>query len=235
MPRLFAPPTVIAHWDTLIENLQTSSLEFYKGVEEALTKRELPDSRTLRVDWQEGGVLSARREYVRVTRGRYRFDVCAAPFGRGFFVSWWLGEPLPSGVIPTVLTLVAFYFATGMMRESFGIRPYLFLGPMGGLVPLASALLLVLGVFLAIGVFIPESPLDAYIMAIPFIGRAYARLCRPPTYYRLDMALMFQSAVHAAVLDVVDSLTKVNGLRPLSELERKPILRVFCNNSRHST
>lgn len=227
MPRMVAPPTVIAHWDTLIENLQTSSLDFYAAVEETLKKRELPNASASRIDWREGGVLSASRKYVRVTRGLHHFDVCAAPFGRGFFISWWLGEPTPSPVIPSAITLALFYVALTMMRDSLGIRPYLLFGPLGAFVPLIGALLLLATAFGTIGVFVPENPTDAYIIAIPFIGPLFARLFRPPTYYRLDMALMFQSAVHAAVLEVVDGLTKTNGLRTLSELERKPILRGF--------
>ena len=34
-------------------------------------------------------IASAKREYLRMQRGKYAFDICAAPFGNGFFVSWW--------------------------------------------------------------------------------------------------------------------------------------------------
>ena len=38
-------------------------------------------------------LASANRQYLRMHRGKHAFDICAAPFGNGFFVSWWLTEP----------------------------------------------------------------------------------------------------------------------------------------------
>jgi hypothetical protein len=36
---------------------------------------------------------------------------------------------------------------------------------------------------------------------------------------------MFQDAIHSAVLEVVDALTKANGLRELSPTERQPTMQ----------
>ena len=47
---------------------------------------------------------------------------------------------------------------------------------------------------------------------------------QPYTYYRLDTALMFQDAVHSAVLEVIEQVTEGKGVKGLSELERKPIM-----------
>jgi hypothetical protein len=41
----------------------------------------------------------------------------------------------------------------------------------------------------------------------------------------MDTAIMFQSMVHSAVLDVIDPLFTAKGVRALSELERKPIMQ----------
>jgi hypothetical protein len=41
---------------------------------------------------QGGGPASAKREYLQVGREKLIFDICGAPFGTGFFVSWWLAE-----------------------------------------------------------------------------------------------------------------------------------------------
>src|SRR5437868_3878078 len=89
------PSVVVSHWSTLIENLQASPLQFYQSVEAALTRRQVPETKNSRVDYKESGVLSAQREYLHITRERMIFDVCAAPFGTGFFVSWWLAEKRP--------------------------------------------------------------------------------------------------------------------------------------------
>lgn len=54
-------------------------------------------------------------------------------------------------------------------------------------------------------------------------------LMRPMTYYRYDTALMFQESIHNGVLEVIDQITHANGLRALTESERKPILGDFVN------
>jgi hypothetical protein len=38
---------------------------------------------------------------------------------------------------------------------------------------------------------------------------------------------MFQQAVHASVMEVIDGMTQAKGLRALSEADRKPILKDF--------
>ena len=55
----------------------------------------------------------------------------------------------------------------------------------------------------------------------------FERFLRPTTYYQMDTALMFQEAIRYAVNDVVDQMSKAKGLRVLSILERKPVLREF--------
>jgi len=52
-------------------------------------------------------------------------------------------------------------------------------------------------------------------------------ILRRETYYKYDTAMMFQESVHSAVLEVVDQLTSAKGVRTLSELERKPVMRNF--------
>jgi len=83
---------ILSHWYHLIEGFQVSPSEFYEAVEEAVLKRNIPNLKLSRVTYREGGPLSPKREYLRVERKEYLFDICCAPFGAGFFVSWWLGE-----------------------------------------------------------------------------------------------------------------------------------------------
>src|SRR5438045_2521959 len=89
------PQNVISHWYQLIENFQASPLDFYRDLDLAITRRQVPDRTAFRIEFKEGGLLTANREYLRVIRGKHVFDICAAPFGTGFFFSWWLVE-LPS-------------------------------------------------------------------------------------------------------------------------------------------
>jgi hypothetical protein len=41
--------------------------------------------------------------------------------------------------------------------------------------------------------------------------------------------MMFRESVQNAVFEVIDSLTTAKGIRPLSELERKPVMRNFLH------
>jgi len=75
------------------DKLQFSTQEFYVLVEQIIAERQMPNVKVSRVNYNEGGMLSNKREYLRIVRKEDMFDICAAPFGTGFFVSYWLGEP----------------------------------------------------------------------------------------------------------------------------------------------
>ena len=199
--------TVISHWSKLIENLQASPQEFYASVEKAIEKREIPGAKISRGHWAEGGPLSPQREYLRVVRGEHTIDICGAPFGTGFFVSSWLSAPLP-GVVAGVLGVLIGIAALGWSFSSSGAKVAAYGSLFRGVA--------VLG-----------------IVVVGFAGIIRPLFFPPrPTYYRIDTATMFQSAVHAAVLEVIDDTTSTKGLRALTELERKPVLREFYNYRR---
>jgi len=81
---------------------------------------------------------------------------------------------------------------------------------------------LVVGTLLIISRFILVA--DAWLMRMPLLYKFYERITRRNTYYRIDLILMFQSAVQAAVMEVVDKHIETQNLKPLSEWERKPTL-----------
>lgn len=87
MAKLGKDANVVSHWHHPIENFSTFAMDFYAAVEAALVPRQIPDYAVSRIDWHENGVLSARREYLRIKRGKLAFDLCAAPFRTGFFFS----------------------------------------------------------------------------------------------------------------------------------------------------
>ncbi|MBF6570860.1 MAG: hypothetical protein IVW54_18490 [Candidatus Binataceae bacterium] len=84
--------TIVSHWDNMVPGMQVSSNDFYTQVERSLGDHHLEGLKLERVNLRQGGVLSAKREYLQVRRSDNVFHVCAAPFGNGFFVSWWLGR-----------------------------------------------------------------------------------------------------------------------------------------------
>ena len=221
MAKLGKDANVISHWHHPIESFQTSPMEFYAAVEQALRPRQIPDYLTSRIDWREGGMLTARREYLRIKRGKLAFDICAAPFGTGFFFSWWLAElPTGHGVLWALLMVFATFAIIAICMGSIGFLAGLFWGfviSLGGI--------WVLGYLLREGRFGTDA--EDVVLAIPFFGVVYESIFAPSTYYRMDTTLMFQSVVHTAVLEVVDQLMSAKGVRALTELERKPLMHDF--------
>lgn len=202
---------VISQWSTLIENLETSPMGFFESVEAGITKRCIPEVQLSRVDHHESGIFSPKREYMRVTRDKLIFDICASPYGTGFFVSYWLG-------LPTVSPAIVFGI----------IVSYLFLaGLLGILIPIIGFFLAIFAI--PVGLFILSSSsngrVDQYVFAVPVIGYIYKRFFKPDTYYSMDSTTMFRTATHAAVLEAIDGLMNSRGLRLLSEDARRPTLR----------
>jgi len=211
-----------SHWSKLIEDFQASPLGFYRAIEEALHRRQIPHIQNARVDYREGGPLSAGREYLHVTRDKLALDICGAPFGTGFFVSWWLSEermrlhPVARIGIAfgMVLALVWLWSQTGIIAT---------------LVMAAAAMTAFVGfahVLTADGNFD-----DGVLQELPFLGALYRRLFKSNTYYRTDTMLMFQEAVHNAVLEVIDGMTTAQGLRALADSDRTPIMREFYSRN----
>lgn len=108
-------------WHHHFNNLQFSTQEFYALVEIKLKEENIKGIHLERVSYTEGGIFSSKREYLRISRKGLIFDICAAPFGKGFFVSWWHGEsvgfikdllakiPVVGPVIVKVSSLKTFY------------------------------------------------------------------------------------------------------------------------------
>jgi hypothetical protein len=87
-----APTTILSHWNQMVPGLQQSSQDFYVAIEDLIAPHNLKNVKVERVNLHEGGVFSAKREYLQIRRSEHVFHVCAAPFGSGFFISWWLGQ-----------------------------------------------------------------------------------------------------------------------------------------------
>lgn len=101
------PEIIHDHWNCYFAELQFSSREFFQKVEEIIQKRDVPDVQLSRVEFsKEYSILSGKREYLRVRNGPYSFDICAAPYGAGFFVSWWMGEDM--GCLMRILFAIPF-------------------------------------------------------------------------------------------------------------------------------
>lgn len=208
---------IISHWHLLADDMRASALNYYSAVEEELKRREVPSIQTERIDWREGGVHTAKREYLRITRERLTFDLCAAPFGAGYFFSWWLAvQRSPFAVILGYAGLVVLVGIAVWFMGKFGLMMGLFLF----LIALAAGLATVEQAAKA-GNILPE---DA-VQSMPLVGPLYDRLFKPETYYSLDTTIMFQESVRRAINTVIAGERTAQGLRALSPDEERPQVR----------
>jgi len=87
-----ASPIILSHWHHPFEDLQYSSQEFYNSVAKRIKDQQFPAVTLQNKEFLESSVFSAKRTYLRIMRYDLCFDICAAPFGTSFFVSWRLTE-----------------------------------------------------------------------------------------------------------------------------------------------
>lgn len=83
---------VLSHWHHRFETIQFSPEEFYTLLESVMEQKEIKKLNIVPINYSQGGWLSPKRKYLRVQYGQLVFDICAAPFAKEFFVSWWFGE-----------------------------------------------------------------------------------------------------------------------------------------------
>ena len=83
--------SVHSNWNALIDDFKYSTVDFYK-----LFKEEMQTTKVTGISYQDVNLsegvkgITRKRRYLRLEWEKYQFDVCAAPFGRGMFFSWWV-------------------------------------------------------------------------------------------------------------------------------------------------
>src|ERR1035441_2983248 len=98
---------VLSHWYVPVPSFNASTAEFYAAVEKELQEQKVPGLEISRLDFSEGGLLSDKRVYLRMTRERLVFDICAAPFGTNYFYSCRFAE-LPVKVSLLAIAILLF-------------------------------------------------------------------------------------------------------------------------------
>ena len=203
---------VLSHWHQSVEGLSISSLEFYDALEKALREKEATSLTSERIEWAEGGVMSDRRTYFRISQGRLVFDVCAAPFGKDFFFSWWMGRKRPEfasliGCLAIVGLLLLFIVSIWLAGVFKGLVLFLILATVA---------------LLAVQRALSDSGIDDVFGAIPYVGPVYTRFFCPATYYSEDTRIMFEETVHRVVLGVLSGVLTLHKMEPLTPDSMKP-------------
>lgn len=164
----------------------------------------------------EGGLLSAKREYLRLKRERLVFDICAAPFGTGYFFSFRFVE-LPLGIKAgeMLIFIVGIFLIFGLLLKIFGF----ILGIIAMLALLGGSIWIMRN-----AVQLGLKDLDATLLKTPIIGPLYEIVFRKETYYREDTRLMYLSIVDYITKALVDEVTAAKGIKLVRRYERKSIL-----------
>lgn len=83
-------PNYHSSWNTLLDGMNYSTLEFYKRLRDELNSHGIENISIYEIAHREGNLTTDKRKYLRVKYKEYYYDCCCAPFGNGTFVSWWL-------------------------------------------------------------------------------------------------------------------------------------------------
>jgi hypothetical protein len=207
---------VLSHWYIPAPSFNASTAEFYTAVEKELQQQKVPGLEISRVEFSEGGILSDKRTYLRMTRERLVFDICAAPFGTNYFYSCRFAElPVKVNLLAIALLLFALLVMFIGALRIFGFFMTCFFGV----------------AFLAFGVYalrnlvsLGLADLDATLLKLPLFGQVYERFFRKETYYREDTRLMYLTVVEGVVKKLVEQETAAKGVKLLTQYEYGPIL-----------
>jgi len=207
---------VIEHWYALVPGFSTSGKEFYTGIEQELKTREVPGLDIAYVDFAEGGVMSSKREYLRMTRERLVFDICAAPFGTAFFFSCRFAQiPAVIRLWQLLVVIVGAFIATMLALRYAGLI-------LGGLLLVAGLVFLIYLLRNAVALGLKD--LDATLIKSPVFGPLYENWFRKETYYRHDTRLMYLDTVNAVVKAKVEDVTGAKGIKLVRFMEHSPIM-----------
>lgn len=206
---------VLHHWIASAENFNYSPKTFYEELEKILTERKIPDLTMERIEYAEGGLLSAKRTYLRLQRERLVFDVCAAPFGTGYFFSC-RSVQLPVKV--KLSHLLVLFIVLNVVWAGLAKVTGPFLGS-GLLVLLLLAFLITLYNAAAGNAM----SVDAVLTRIPVLGTVYEAWFKRDTYFREDTRLMYLDLVPKLVAGLSETVTSANGVRLVRQYQTGPI------------
>jgi hypothetical protein len=208
-PEEIRPPTY-----ALIDGFQTSTDAFYQSIEDELAVRQVPGLELMRLDYHEGGILSAKRDYLRMRRERLTFDLCSAPFGTSWFFSYRFGEipaPLPILQLGFVLALTA----------GLGLGYVSLFGPVWGGAVIGMTVL-GFGLILRNALTLGLTDFDAWLLAVPVFGRVYEILFRKATFFRQDTRFMYAEMLERVIQEKIREVTAAEGIERVEFMESKP-------------
>jgi uncharacterized membrane protein YbaN (DUF454 family) len=195
----------IDHWYSLVPGFNTSAKEFYATIEKELKDRQVPGLEMFRVEYSEGGIMSSNREYLRMTRERLVFDICAAPFGTAYFFSCRFAE-IPSVIKlwQLLLVVIGVFMLIALALNYLGFI-------LGSIVLLAGFVFLIYTLRNAVALGLKD--FDAMLIKSPLVGPIYENWFRKDTLYRQDTRILYHDTVDAVVKAKVEEVTGAKGIK----------------------
>jgi hypothetical protein len=203
------------YWIVSVNGFSLSPLEFYEALEREFAALKIPGLEIPRQKYAEGGLLSAKRIYLRMMRERLVFLVCAAPFGTRYFFSC---RTIHS---PATLKLwhalvVGLFFAAFLGLERFLGMNFTIIALFG--------LILAIGPLFRNALAMGLADVDSALLKTPVAGPIYEHFFRKDTYYRQDTRWMYLDTIPAVIQGLVDEFTAAKGVKLIREHEAAPIL-----------
>lgn len=208
--------TPISYWCTLFDDCVYSPHDFYEIVERNISRRQVPDLLRDCILLHEGTAFSRRRLYFQMRRERIVAEICAAPFGSGFFISSRLFDRRKHAFFWD-------YFFAGLTLIVLSLPVFGKYGPIVAIVVFGT-FITTFWSLMRLATEISFAWLDEKICMVPWFGPIYETWFHPNTNYRQDQHNMYREAVNRSVQEAVAELTTEKGLKPLSEEEYRPIL-----------
>jgi hypothetical protein len=226
------PANVLSHWYVAVDAIQFSTQDFYESVLAEIAARRLPQLKSTRIEYHEGGVLSDKRVYLRLARERFAFDICAAPFGREYFFSLRFVEMPRSGWLALIGLLFGIVLLLGALQYLFARIGGSFWGVLAGIAILIGGIWFIRRAqggspkppSAGVGVFSDEIPdFDSFFLNLPILGVWYERI-RKDTYFRADSRMLYHTIVSEIVKSKVEEFTAAKGVKLLRTYDYNPIL-----------
>lgn len=206
---------VLDHWVAQAPVNSYSADEVYGAIEQLVQAHEIPGLKISRVDYTEGGALSNKRTYLRFERAQMAFDICAAPFGTGYFFSCRTVFSVPMLNIWHLLLLL---FVSPLIFNSV-LKPMgLYYGAGGVIFALVT-----FAILCRQGVKAEFAFLDTALLQIPILNVIYWFLYRRDTYFREDTRIMYMTVVPQIIQAYLDEISAAKGVKLVRQQRRAPL------------
>lgn len=201
----------------LIEKTNYSAKEFYALVLKNVAERQIPDNAMEHIMIRQGGPGTARRLYLQLRRSRMFIEICAMPFGTGFFVAERVFERRPHGpLLALVIGLLVVGGISTMVWQNFGF--------LAGVLTFAGIIAAIWSVMRMAAANMAQA-LDQALGDLPLIGDFYESIFHPDTYYRQDTDAAYREAVHKAFGEAVADIKGEKGIKARGGMDGAPVVR----------